>query len=951
MKMSKIFKVTFLIILILSPYIVQGQQNADSRQSNRLALDPTVRYGRLDNGLTYYIRPNKLVSNKADFHLALNVGSMQEENLQLGFVHTLQHLALYSSKNFPKPYSIRGFLERIGLTITDNIVFRTGFDESLYSLTNVPTMRQNVIDSCLLVLHDWAAFLSLEAESIEKARDEMRNEWKTRHPLNIRLLEQQLPVMYPECKYGVRIPTGKIGMIENFERNELIDFYKKWFRPDLQALVIVGDVDADKIEERIIKFFSALRKPVKSEPKDLFTVPDNQIPLISIASDKELKNTTLTVYYKFDNLPFKLKGTIPDLIDNYMRAIINQIMKERFAKILKETNTPFITVEAQEENYYIAKTKGAWVVRATIKENQLKTAMKRLVIETDQLKQLGISEEEYKRAKEIILKEYEIAYKNKEKQQNRDLSTKYINHFINGDYALGIELEYDLIKQFNPIIDEEAINNSIKNIFKDDNKITNIVISVTVPENEKKIYPTESEIADFYVEVLNDLRSKDEDVPSDLVLVSELPKPGKIISELKDEKFDATVYKLSNGVTVIIKKTALKQGQILMSGISPGGTTLYKDEKDILNLKMINNVIKYNGLGDYTELQIRKFLAQNQINYTAGLSITSEVISGETPSARLKTLFEIIYLHFKGIRTDFETYIAIRESMITQMKEAEKSLEVIFDDSLKNIAHNYDQRTRNLKSWDIPNINYYRLIEMYKERFADASDFIFTFIGDIHIDSIRPLIEQYLATLPTLSRKENADEQMITPFQKGKIKRNFTVKSKIQEANIALIYSGYMPYSLKNIIISQLLKNIIEQLPFEKLIEYGNDISFLFSDVVMDDFPKGRTTIQYLIDSEPEKAGLIIEKLKTELQKLADEGISEETLLKSMNTLIGNQIEAMRGNEYWKNVISNFYSQNFDLHTDFEQILESIKKEDIQLFLKNFLSQGNEIEVVMFQEL
>jgi len=514
----------------------------------------------------------------------------------------------------------------------------------------------------------------------------------------------------------------------------------------------------------------------------------------------------------------------------------------------------------------------------------------------------------------------------------------------------GIEIEYELTKKFADFFQSEEINNYIRAMFKDNNYFTNMVISLTGPDDNEIIYPSEEELLNKYLNACEEILGGNNEEISNIVLIPNMPKPGTIINETEDLLFGTTNFKLSNGVNVILKQTELKPNQILMSAVSPGGTTQFKNEKDILNLKMINTIIRINGLGDLNANVLKRYLDMNQVSYRSGLTESAEILNGESTKNGLKTLFEVIYLQFTAIRSDNEMYSAAKGSIRNQLDNENSNTATIFSDTLYSLAFNNHPRTNRLKSKDLESIDYNRMIEMYKERFADASDFVFVFTGDIDKQSIRPLLEQYLATLPSLDRQEKADEAQIVPYQTGTIESHFPQKLAEPVVNIALLYTGKMTYNLKNLIITQSLNNILELAFYEKLMPYGNMITHLFTEVDLYDFPEGRTSVQIFIDATPETKNKIIEIVKAEIINFAEEGPRDEVLKVVEANILKKRFEILQTNDYWLNVINAYYSRNFDSHTNYEAILKSITNDDIKAFTKELIKQGNIIEVVMYPE-
>jgi zinc protease len=944
----------FLTCLICVAYGKNtGKKTTESETApkiEKLIIDPKVRYGKLANGMTYYIRHNELPKERAEFYIVQNVGSLQEKENQRGLAHFLEHMAFNGSKHFPALTGIADYCQSIGMESGTNMNAYTGFDQTVYMLMGVPVARQGVIDSCLLILHDWSSSLLLTDEAIEKERGIVREEWRTRSSAQNRLWEQQLPVMYPGCKYGTRLPIGSIDIINNFKGEELRAYYKEWYRPDLQALVIVGDIDVDKVEAKIKSLCADIKMPDNFTPREEIIVPDNSRPIVSIAKDKEMTNTTLAVFYKHEKLPEVLKGTIADFLTGYSQSVIMLVMSERFSDILTKSNPPFARASADDGDYFVALTKGAWTSAAVVKPEELKRGMDALVRETEKIKKFGITDAEYERAQANILKAMESAYNEREKQQNSAYASQYVNHFVQGGCIPGIETEYKIIKELAPNLPVGGINSYITNLFKSEGVGKNVVISLTGPDIAEIKYPAEDELLKMFGEAIEQSVTANGEENINAELISELPKPGKIVEEKLDPKFGATLFTLSNGVRVVVKPTELKKDEIILTAASPGGTSLFKDDKDIWNLKVINSAIRLGGLGNLNATDLGKVLAGKQLSLLLALGEESEYVKGETSPSDLKTFFELIYLSFTGVRTDDEAYSSMEERARAQLKNAALDPIISFGDMQSSVLYNGNPRNRRIKSSDFDKIDYHRMIEMYKERYKDASDFTFTFVGNIDLDSIRPYLEQYLATLPSIYRKEKADVNMVTPFQKGKLERHFTRKLETPKSTVGLIYSGEMPYNLKNVIITQLLNKILNLVYTEKVREGEGATYGVQSAVQLLLFPEGRTTIQIIFDTDPERQDEILNIVKTELHRIAEEGPTEGNLTKSRGNLTKTREEAMQENGFWLDILDAYYNRNIDSQTDYDRTLLNITVDDIKDFTKRFLDQGNEVEVVMSPE-
>ena len=913
-----------------------------AQQPEPLPIDPKLRYGKLSNGLTYYIRHNTLPKERADFYIAQNVGSILEEENQRGLAHFLEHMAFDGTANFPNN-GMDKYIERVGMRNGENFNAYTSFDETVYMVTNAPVKTAGVVDSCLLILHDWSGFIALTDSAIKKERGVIREEWRTRQDAQMRLFEQQLPAMFPGSRYANRMPIGTIEVIEGFKPDELRAYYKKWYRPDQQAIIVVGDIDVDQVEASLQRIFADIPAPVNPAVRKPELVPDNIEPLVSIATDKEANNFTLSLYYKHDNLPKERRATIEGVVVIYCQQIASLIMAERFDELLQQANPPFIYAEAYDSDHFlIAKTKGAWTTAALAREGEVDSTLVALVKETRRVKQYGFTASEYERAKINLLKSYESAFNERENQKNSTYVKEYVNHFTDGGYIPGIEVEYALANQLAAQLTVADVNQYVGQVIGDDN----IVISLTGPEKEGLTYPSEAELLRTFNAAQQIPVGPYEETVSTEPLIPQLPAPGKIVESRQEERFGETVLTLSNGVKVVLKPTSFKKDQILMTATSPGGSTCYGEEES-RNLKLFNDVVELGGLGNFSATDLSKRLAGKKVSCAISLGWDSELVNGMAAPADLKTLFELIYLAFTSPRMDEAAYASFESRMRAQLRNSELNPMVAFNDSITSVVYANHPSALRLKAADFDQVSYQRIMAIRDERFGDASDFVFSFVGNIPMDSIRPLVEQYLATLPSTKRVEQADPARVPQLRQGAHSCVFSQALEIPKVSVFHLYSGQMPYDLEHKVMAVMTKQILDLAYYEQVREaeggtYGVGVSTAISS-----FPKGRTTLQIYFDTDPEKWERMGQIIQEVLRRFATEGPKAEDFKKTQDNLLKRFAEVTQENSYWLNVLATYYEQGLDLSSDYEAVVRGMTPAKIQSFVKRFLDQGNHVEVVM----
>ena len=913
---------------------------AIAQQMAPLPIDAKIRYGKLPNGLTYYIRHNAEPKGQAEFFIAQKVGSVLEEEPQRGLAHFLEHMAFNGTTNLPGKTMIN-YLETIGVKFGANLNAYTSFDETVYNMSNVPVSREGVIDTCLLVLHDWSSGIALQTEEIDKERGVIREEWRTGQGASMRMWETLLPEMYPDSRYGHRMPIGLIDVINNFKPEELRAYYKKWYRPDLQAVIVVGDVDVDRIAQKITTLFADIPAPVNPAERVYFPVPDNDEPIVSLASDEEASDVSVMLFYKHDGLPEEMKPTQVALIMSYMKSMIQIMLNARLNELLQQPEPPFVYAMVDDDDFFVAKTKEALMGYATVKENGIEDGLGALVREIERAKRFGFTPSEYERAKSNFLSMVENAYNEREKQKSRGYAQEYVRHFTDAEVIPGIEFEYSFYNQIAPVITVEQINQALTELAGE----KNIVIAVTGPKKEGLAYPSKAALLDVLA------KTKAEDITpyaetlSDEPLVPNLPKPGKVTRETTDQIFGSTVWTLSNGAKVVIKTTDFKDDQILFKAMSPGGASL-ADDKDAVNIRVMNAVVSEGGLGVFSKTDLQKVLAGKRANVRAGVDNTYEAINGNCPPKDLETLMQLVYLNFTAPRMDEVAFQSFLSRKKVELENAKADPSTALSDSLVSTLYKNHPRALNLTLESLNDINYQRIMDIYKDRFKDAGDFVFTFVGNVEPATLKPLVEQYLASLPAAGRRETFRDIHMN-IQKGQVKNYFNKDMKVPKTTVYTVYSGDLDYIPENLVKMSILDQILDIIYVETIREeeggtYGVGVYGSLSS-----YPKGNFSLIAYFDTNAEMRDRLVTVVHEQLQKIAKEGPSEVNLNKVKEYMLKKHTENLRDNGYWMGVLSDYSFRGINRLTNYEKIVSGITVKDIQAFTNALLSQNNNVEVVM----
>ena len=936
----------FHSLLAVAFVLCAGFQQAVAQQMQfpPLPVDKNVRIGQLDNGLTYYIRHNKLPENRSEFYIAQKVGSILEEPQQRGLAHFLEHMAFNGTKNFPgddKGLGVIPWCETVGIKFGTNLNAYTSIDETVYNISNAPIDRTGVLDSCLLILHDWSNYILLKDDEIDKERGVIREEWRSRNSGMLRVYTDLLPTIYQGDKYADCMPIGSIDVINNFPYKDIRDYYHKWYRPDLQGIVIVGDIDVDTVEAKLKAVFADVQKPVNPAERTYYPVTDNKEPIVAIGTDKEVDDPSIEIYFKQDATPDSEKNNVGYLASQYMTSMISSMLNARLNELVQSANPPFTRASSYYSDFFVAKTKEAFALSASSKADGIETALKTLLQETERARRFGFTESEYARARANYLQSLESAYNEREKTKHGSYVREYVQNFLNGEPIPGIEAEYAMMNQLAPNIPLQAMNMVMQQLVPDSNQ----VVIIAGPAKEGLKYPTKEEV----INLLKGMKDLDlqayVDKVSDEPLMKEAPKGGKIISEKEGDIYGSTKLVLSNGVTVYVKKTDFKADEIRMKGTSLGGKSIFPD-KDALNFAVMDNVIAVGGLGNFSQVDLTKVLAGKKVSVNAGLGATTENVFGTCSPKDFETMMQLTYLTFTAPRKDAEAFESFKNRMKAQLESAQANPLSSINDSLQKAMYNNHPRVVRMKPEMGDQIDYDRILEMYNDRFKDASDFTFYFVGNIDLETAKPLIAEYLGALPAINRKETFKDTKMS-IRKGVYKNEYAKEQQTPTATIVFLYSGKAPYTLKNDILLSFATQVLDMVYTEEVREkeggtYGVNC---FGD--LQKYPKEQLLLQIVFQTDPAKkdklAGIVVDELK----KLAAEGPSDVHLQKVKEYMLKKYADNQKENGYWMNNLNDYFYYGMDMTEGYTDIVNSITAKDIQKFVSDLLKQGNEIEVTM----
>ncbi len=936
-----------LLLAVLVILCSSFQQVSAQMEVPPLPLDNNVRIGKLENGLTYYIRHNEKPENRVEFYIAQKVGSILEEPQQRGLAHFLEHMAFNGTENFPgdeRGLGIVQWCETKGIKFGTNLNAYTSVDETVYNINNVPSTDPAIVDSCLLILHDWSNAVLLADEEIDKERGVIREEWRSRNIGLLRLYTEAQSTLYPDSKYADCMPIGSIDIINNFPYQDLRDYYAKWYRPDLQGIIVVGDIDVDQIEQKIKALFSDIELPAERAERIYYPVPDNEEPIVYIGKDKEVDIPLVDIYFKHDETPDDIKGSIMYLAQKYMLNAISTMFNERLDELAQSAEPPFNMAGCSPDtDFFLSGTKKAFNITAYTKNDGLSNALKVLLQEAERVRRYGFTESEYARARANILQQLETQYNEREKTNNMAYVNECVQHFLHAEPMPGIEYEYAILNQLAPNIPVEAINEVARQLITDDNQ----AVFIAVPDKEGVATPTKEEvIADFKAMPTLDVQPY-EDKVSDEPLIREAPIGGKVVSQKDDAVFGATELVLSNGVKVYVKKTDFKADEIRMKAFGLGGTSLF-DTKDKLNFQpgILNGVVEAGGAGNFSNVELTKQLAGKNVSVSVGIDDTEEYVNGNCSPKDFETMMQLTYLYITQPRKDEEAFASFKNRLKAQLESAEANPLSALNDTLLHEIYGHNERSINLKAYMIDDIDYDRILELYKQAFADCGDFTFIFVGNAELDSIKPYIEQYLGALPATDASQNYDKANLLTSAKGTKENIFAKEQQTPMATVAMILKGDCEYNLKNTVLIDILNQTLSIVYTEEIREKEGG-TYGVSTYGMLGYEQQTAMLQIIYQTDPAKYEHLNGIINSLLDKMAAEGPTQEQMQKVKEYMLKKYTDNQKENSYWTNQLKEVFYTGVDMTKDYEDIVNGVTAKDVADFAKSLLDQGNKVTVVM----
>ena len=903
-----------------------------------IPVDTQITTGKFANGLRYYVRANKKPANRGELRLVVNAGSILEENDQQGLAHFVEHMAFNGTKHFPKQDIVK-LMESLGMRFGPHVNAYTSFDETVYML-QVPTDKPDVLDKSFQVLEDWAHDLSFDDAEIDKERGVVMEEWRLGRGAEARMRDKQFPILLKDSRYADRLPIGKPEIIENVKHDRLKTFYADWYRPDLMAVVAVGDFDKAAVEGLIRQHFGSIAPAQAPKPRPAYSVPDHPETLYTIASDKEAGSSSVSVY---SLMAVRDQTTVGAYRRQLLEILFSSMLNARFAELAQKSDAPFLG--AGTSRGLFVRTREYTTLSAGVKDEGLERGLDATFTEFARVARFGFTPVELDRQKTNLLRFIERAVTEKENQESGSFAAEYIRNFLEQEPIPGIVYENDLYHRFVPAITLAEVNALAKDWLPERNR----VVTVNMPDKPGLPVPTESKLAGVMAAVTGKTLTPWADTVDLQPLMETTPAPGSIVKTTSKPEFGVTEWELSNGVKVVLKPTTFKEDEVVFRATSPGGSSLVSDT-DYVPAVTASQVVAAGGVGKFSSIDLRKILTGKVASVSPSIDEESENLGGQASRKDLETLFQLIYLRFTQPRPDPQIFGVITSQTKARLANQEADPEFAFGKELETTLFLNHPRRRPITAAIVDQMNLDKSVAFYKDRFADASDFTFTFVGSFDLDTLKPFVERYLATLPALHRKETWKDigaRYATGVIEKKVEKGIEPKSQT-----VIVFTGPFQYNQEQRIAIRAMSQVLETRLLDVLRE---DLGGTYSVSVgpsYDKIPREEYRIDISFGSNPTRTEDLVKTVLKEIELLKTNGPTEKQVADVKQTFLRDLETNSKQNNFYLTNISLRYQYGEDLTSLFhlEDYYNKLTPATVQQAAKTYFNVGNYVKVELFPE-
>lgn len=937
---SRLVAMLFILLaLFMGSNALRAQDASQIEQLLKLPIpmNPKVKYGKLENGMTYYIMANKEPQQRAEFYIVHNVGAILENDDQQGLAHFTEHMAFNGTTHFPGK-KLLNFLEHNGVKFGADVNAFTAQEVTCYNISDVPTTRKGLLDSCVMVLCDWSGEISFDHKEIDDERGVIVEELRTRRNASWRARDTKNRLLFEGSKYADRDVIGPMDLLLSFEYQTIKDFYHKWYRPDLQAIVIVGDFDADEMEARVKKFASAIRVPKDRTPKPVYEIPVAKGFRFGSYTDPEMPMTTLDLTFR--HAPdFDKPKNIGNLHEELLREVAIACFNERMSELAQKKDAPFLM--AQNSYGSIVHPMDIYTLVVVPKPGQLVPAYKALVTEAQRAIQHGFLPSEIARVTSDLTRQYQTAYDEREKSSNSSFIWACFGHFTSNSSMPDIETEVQLAIPMLASMEAEEVNEMFKSLMPS----RDVLCFVSAPESEKATIPTAEQAREIYNSICESKLEPWKDNTKNEPLIAELPTAGKIVSEKSNKKFGSTEWTLDNGMKVIVKPTDFKEDEVQLQAVGDGGYSALADD-DIYSAQLLGTLVSMSGLGNFDAIELNKLTAGKRVSAQAGVARFESYVVGSSAAKidELELMLQEVHLLFTKPRFDPDAFSSMMDRVSTLYKNRENDPNTIFSRRLTLMLNNDNKRSEPLSSETLKKVNFERMQAIYKQLIDGAQNFKVYIVGNVNLAQLKPLVCQYLGSLPKGEKRMWKDDKLRYPS--SALSSTFQQKMETPKTRVAIAYGAAAKYTLENMVNVDAIEHVLGLRNTEEIREkeggtYGVNVKGTLALR-----PEASARILMAFDTDPEKADPLVPKVESLFAALGDE-IKDDDVLKAKLHFLKSHGENVRKNEYWLVVLSEFETSGIDMHTDYVKYVEALTASSVKQAYNKIFGKSTQVRLIM----
>ena len=936
-----------MFLSLVALFIGIASIGAQDPSEMQLPLDPEVRVGKLDNGMTYFIRHNEKPKGQASFYIYHDVGAIQEDDDQQGLAHFLEHMAFNGTKNLPDKQLIEK-LETIGVQFGNNLNAFTSWDCTQYMVMDLPVTEENV-DLALLILHDWSQFIALQPEEIDSERGVIMEELRTRDGAQLRAQNDMIRNLFKGSLYEHRNLIGYLDGLKSFDHVALRNFYEKWYRPEYQALVIVGDIDVDSVEAKLKTLMADIpASPADAAQKVVHTVPATEEPIVSIFTDPEMTQSSVMMFARREALPKEYQNTVIGYSSDIIYSLVSLMMNNRFEEISQQADAPFLGGGMSEGGIGICPTLESTMFSVTAHEGRIDEAFRAMYTEMERMRRHGFTAGEFERAKQEMLRWAERQYTNRNDVSNAEYAQRYLDHYADGSPMMDAETEWQLDQMFIQSLTVDQVNEAYAQMVRPNE---NLVILARSPKKEGVAVPTEADLLAIKAEVEASEIAPYEDntVIEPLIDPAKKMKGSKVKATAENESLGYTEWTLKNGIKVVVRPSTLKADEVMISAVSKGGKSMLSDA-DYFHGDYLPMVMQQSGISKFSATDLAKQLSGKSAYASVNVGEYEHAVNAGGSPKDMETILQLVYLNFTAPRFDQTDLDNLKKMYVPYFRNMESDPNYLMGKAFTETLYQNHPRRQMTSAAQIESLNLETLARVHSALYSYADDFRFVIAGNVDLNTLKPLVEKYLGSLPTSKKEAYAVVDDGVRTATGEVTNDFRVSMQQPKVSVYLTYSGAIEDNAKNRLVLDLLTRALDSRYMVSIREEKGGTYGVHVQGGINKEPVEQYMAIIVFDTNEQLADELVDICYAEIEKIAAEGPLAEDVAKSKEFLQKNYANVLENNSGWMSAITRWYEEGYNYKEEYLGILESITLEDIQAMAQKMLQDNNRTLVIMRPE-